>query len=130
MPVNISQVDSKDAKKSISKPPLRQLDLKATPKPKSKSKTALGKLVSRADTGPVISSSRSQREREDDAYIAYLEGKLGKGRKGAEDDDGLDGMIVLQFIDACCLIYHLVDLLDFTSSIVTSLPQVNLLATT
>jgi hypothetical protein len=41
---------------------------------------------------------RSQREREDDKYIAYLEGKLGKGKKGAEDD-GLDGITIVQSID-------------------------------
>lgn len=96
--VNQLQADTKSNKKSVPKPPPRQLDLKTTSKLKSKPQTALGKLVSRGDTGPFASSSRSQREREDDTYIAYLEGKLGKGKKGAEND-GLDGIAILQFID-------------------------------
>jgi nucleolar MIF4G domain-containing protein 1 len=93
--VPINQVDIKRNKKSASKPPLRQ---KATSKLKSKSQTALGKRVLREDTGPPTSSLRSQREREDDKYIAYLEAKLGKGKKGAEDD-GLDGITIFQSID-------------------------------
>jgi nucleolar MIF4G domain-containing protein 1 len=78
------------------------------PKPKTKAKTALQKLVTPSEAGQFSASSRSQKEREDDAYIAYLENKLGYGKGGkskkqAEEDDGLD------------------DLLDFTSSIVPSL---------
>ena len=92
MPVNEPLVDSRDAKKSIAKSARPQPDLKATVKPKTKSKTALERLVSRGETG-LASSSRSQKEREDDAYIAYLEAKLGKGKKGEEEDDGLDGML-------------------------------------
>ncbi|KIM84076.1 hypothetical protein PILCRDRAFT_818381 [Piloderma croceum F 1598] len=102
--VNRLKVDTKISKKSFSKPPPQQVDLKTISKLKSKPQTALGKLVFRGDTNPFASSSRLQREREDDTYIAYLEGKLGKGKKGAEDD-GLD------------------DLLEFTSSIMHSLPQ-------
>ncbi|KAF7977509.1 hypothetical protein HWV62_3486 [Athelia sp. TMB] len=56
----------------------------------SKPRTALEKLVSRNDASPLPRSSRSQKEREEDAYIAYLESKLGRGKKTAEDDDGLD----------------------------------------
>jgi len=98
MSVNQLQVDTKRNKTSVSKPPPRQLDLKTTSKPKSKPQTALGKLVLRRDMGPLAPSSRSQREREDDTYIAYLEGKLKKSKKGAEDDDGLDGIAVLHFL--------------------------------
>ncbi|KAF7312428.1 MIF4G/MA4-domain-containing protein [Mycena indigotica] len=53
---------------------------------------------------PVVASShvpKSQKEKEEDAYIAYLEGKLGydKKKKGKKEDDGLD------------------DLFDFTESL-------------
>ncbi|KZP25203.1 hypothetical protein FIBSPDRAFT_395694 [Athelia psychrophila] len=69
----------------------------------TKTRTALEKLVSRKDVVSLPRPGRSQKEREDDAYITYLESKLGRG-KNAEDEDGLD------------------DLLDFTSSILPSMP--------
>jgi len=70
--------------------------LKPATHAKSKPETALEKLVSRSDKVSITPSSRSQREREDDAYIAYLERKLGKEKKSAEDDDGLDGMLLFK----------------------------------
>lgn len=71
----------------------------ALPAP-AKPKTALQKLAVRTDTlsNPGV-TSRTQREKEEDAYIAYLESKLG-WRKGGKKtstygsglgDDGLDG---------------------------------------
>lgn len=77
---------------SSSKQPDVKPRTKLQVKPK---KTALEKLTSRSTSGPLL-APRSQREKEDDAYISYLEGKLGhsgkaKGKKKAEDDDGLDG---------------------------------------
>lgn len=97
------KVDSKGDKKPAPNPMPRQADLKATSKPKSK--TALEKLVSRSDKMTATSFSRSKQEREDDAYIAYLEGKLAKGKESVEDHDGLH------------------DLLNFTSSIIPALQQ-------
>jgi nucleolar MIF4G domain-containing protein 1 len=52
-------------------------------------KTALEKLISKSNPN----SRRTQREKEEDAYIKYLETKLGyKNGKSAKVDDGLDGM--------------------------------------
>lgn len=64
----------------------------------------------------LVLAPRSQREKEDDAYIYYLERKL-KGKKKAGENDGLDGTYPSSYFlqglsDRCC-----VDLLDFTSSI-------------
>lgn len=101
--INKLKVDSKGDKKPAPNPMPRQADLKATSKPKSK--TALEKLVSRSDKMTATSFSRSKQEREDDAYIAYLEGKLAKGKESVEDHDGLH------------------DLLNFTSLIIPALQQ-------
>jgi hypothetical protein len=83
-------------KQAISRPAPK---LEGALKPITKTKTALDKLVLRTDPGLIFSSSsRSQREREDDAYIGYLEAKLRKGKKST-DDDGLDGESALQLIN-------------------------------
>ena len=65
---------------------------------KSKSKTALERLVSRSTReAPKVASRipRTREETEEDAYIAYLEAKLGysKGtkRRTGDEDDGLGG---------------------------------------
>lgn len=89
MQIEKFKVDSEGPKKPASRPVPRKPDLKP------KSKTALEKLVSRSNRPPITPFSRSKREREDDAYIAFLEGKLGKRKKSAEGDDGLDGMFHL-----------------------------------
>ncbi|KAF7970077.1 hypothetical protein HWV62_25056 [Athelia sp. TMB] len=86
------------------KPALKKTLTSVTSAKPPKPRTALEKLASRSDAPSLPRSSRSQKEREEDAYIAYLESKLGRGKKTAEDDDGLD------------------DLLDFTSSILPSRP--------
>ncbi len=76
---------------------------------KAKPKTALEKLAERSEVPRGIKSKakmlpapilRDSRDEEDDAYIAYLERKLGwtKGGKRTtkygkgEEEDGLDGM--------------------------------------
>jgi nucleolar MIF4G domain-containing protein 1 len=78
-------------------------ELRTKSKSKTKPKTALQKLATRSETGRYSTSSRSQKEQEDDAYIAYLESKLGYGKGGkakkqAEEDDGLDGMSMIFFM--------------------------------
>ncbi|KAJ7650126.1 hypothetical protein FB45DRAFT_887044 [Roridomyces roridus] len=61
-----------------------------------KAPTALEKLVGRTEAAPPSLAPRSQKEKEEDAYIAYLEGKLGygakKGKKSKQEDDGLDDL--------------------------------------
>lgn len=74
------------------KPALKKTLTSVTSAKPPKPRTALEKLASRSDAPSLPRSSRSQKEREEDAYIAYLESKLGRGKKTAEDDDGLDGM--------------------------------------
>ncbi|KAJ7274276.1 MIF4G/MA4 domain-containing protein [Mycena haematopus] len=63
-------------------------------KTKSKPKTtALEKLVGRSNSTPASLGPRSQKEKEEDAYIAYLEAKLGYGgKKNKREDDGLDDL--------------------------------------
>ncbi|KAF7336720.1 MIF4G/MA4-domain-containing protein [Mycena venus] len=71
----------------------------AKPKPaKTKpKKTALEKLLGRSDPAPASLGPRSQKEKEEDAYIAYLEAKLGYGGKKSKkrEDDGLDDLFDL-----------------------------------
>ncbi|KAF7374789.1 MIF4G/MA4-domain-containing protein [Mycena sanguinolenta] len=64
---------------------------KTTPKPKT---TALEKLARRKDPAPASLLPRSQKEKEEDAYIAYLEAKLGYGggKKKKRENDGLDDL--------------------------------------
>ncbi|KAJ7707589.1 hypothetical protein B0H17DRAFT_1166033 [Mycena rosella] len=72
-------------------------------KPAKKPKTALEKLVGRADPTPASLGPRSQKDKEEDAYMAYLESMLGyKNKKSTREDDGLD------------------DLFDFTASLADS----------
>ncbi|KAJ7170843.1 hypothetical protein C8R43DRAFT_981266 [Mycena crocata] len=67
-----------------------------TVKPVKKTKTALEKLVGRPDPSPASLGPRSQKDREEDAYIAYLESKLGYGqKKNKKEDDGLDDLFDL-----------------------------------
>nr|GAT50977.1 MIF4G/MA4-domain-containing protein [Mycena chlorophos] len=83
-------------------PPRKKARLEegAAPQGKPKSilkKTALEKIVDR-QARPAASSlpaklPRTQREKEEDAYIAYLEGQLGYDRKKkGKEDDGLDDL--------------------------------------
>lgn len=71
---------------------------------KSKSETALQKLVQQngrkhAEVPATAKSARSEQEKHEDAYIAYLESKLGWTKRGTKtstygrgmEDDGLDG---------------------------------------
>ncbi|KAK7050892.1 suppressor of glycerol defect [Paramarasmius palmivorus] len=70
------------------------------PKPQKSQETPLAKLAS--NSGLSATAARTQKEKEEDAYITYLESKLGYGKskgKKARHDDGLD------------------DLFDFTESI-------------
>ncbi|KAJ7455339.1 hypothetical protein B0H11DRAFT_252563 [Mycena galericulata] len=61
-----------------------------------KPKTALEKLVGRSDPTPESLGPRSQKDKEEDAYIAYLESKLGyKKEKNKREDDGLDDLFDL-----------------------------------
>ncbi|KAJ7158634.1 hypothetical protein C8R46DRAFT_1178090 [Mycena filopes] len=66
-------------------------------KPAKTKKTALEKLVGRrSDPTPKSLGLRSQRDKEEDAYIAYLESKLGYGKKkNNREDDGLDDLFDL-----------------------------------
>jgi nucleolar MIF4G domain-containing protein 1 len=94
-------------------------------KPSTQPKTALEKLV-RGSNLILKSSPRSQKEKDEDAYIAYLESKLGyaegsKRKKGSEDD-GLDGVVSNAFGPALCSDL-LADLMDLASSLVTSHQQ-------
>lgn len=66
-------------------------------KPKQRQQSALQRLADRTASMPV---PRTQAERDEDAYIAHLEAKLGMGqrsKKGGEgfEDDGLDGKLGL-----------------------------------
>jgi nucleolar MIF4G domain-containing protein 1 len=69
-------------------------------KPVKKAKTALEKLVGRSDPAgrrseptPASLGPRSLKDKEEDAYMAYLESKLGYTKnKGSREDDGLDGV--------------------------------------
>ncbi|KAJ7475957.1 hypothetical protein FB451DRAFT_1034114 [Mycena latifolia] len=56
-----------------------------------KTKTALEKRVARSDPTPTSLGPRSQKDKEEDAYMAYLESKLGyTKKKSLREDDGLD----------------------------------------
>ena len=81
----------------------------STRKPKPKEPTALEKLAARTDpssafsNAPSIRRARSKQEKDEDAYIAYLESKLGWSKGGSRtkkygkglEDDGLDGECIL-----------------------------------
>ncbi|KAJ7903418.1 hypothetical protein B0H14DRAFT_3079584 [Mycena olivaceomarginata] len=73
----------------------------AQPKPKpakiKPKKTALEKLLGGSDPTPAPVGPRSQKEKEEDAYIAYLEAKLGYGGKKTKkrEEDGLDDLFDL-----------------------------------
>ncbi|KAF7327646.1 MIF4G/MA4-domain-containing protein [Mycena kentingensis (nom. inval.)] len=67
----------------------------AAPKPAMKKKTALERIEEKQQQKQQVIPARlprTSKEREEDAYIAYLEGKLGydKKKRGAREDDGLD----------------------------------------
>ncbi|KAJ6576616.1 hypothetical protein DFH09DRAFT_1149872 [Mycena vulgaris] len=65
-------------------------------KPAKKTKTALEKLVGRADPTPESFGPRSKKDKEEDAYMAYLESKLGYTKKKSNrEDDGLDDLFDL-----------------------------------
>ena len=82
-------------KPRVSAPPPEAKAL--NPKPKNKKKTPLQKLVGNSSGHSGL--LKSQGEDKEDAYIRYLEGKLGWKKKGAKTgaygsglaDDGLDG---------------------------------------
>lgn len=71
---------------------------------KPKSKTPLAKLSRKAASVPA-KLPRGQQEEHEDAYIAYLESKLGWKKGGSRtskygkgmEDDGLDGMLGVVF---------------------------------
>ena len=70
------------------------------PKPQKSQETPLAKLAS--NSGISAAAPRTQKEKEEDAYITYLESKLGYGKskgKKARHDDGLDG----EYHVTCCL---------------------------
>lgn len=78
----------------------------ATPKVQAKpqkSETALEKLARRTNGSAVLKANRSKEETREDAYISYLESKLGWSKGGARtskygkglEEDGLDGMSTL-----------------------------------
>ncbi|KAJ7030363.1 hypothetical protein C8F04DRAFT_731475 [Mycena alexandri] len=70
--------------------------VKVAAKPAKSKKTALEKLAGRSDPTPKSLGPRSQRDMEEDAYIAYLESKLGYGKKNNNrEDDGLDDLFEL-----------------------------------
>jgi hypothetical protein len=105
-------------------------DLATSKPPRKSTKTALEKLAEKKaphkDATQVLRNPRSQVEREEDAYIAYLEAKLGYNRGKASSgnaDDGLDGAHLSTFdmiFWNLCLLCLTSDLLDFTTSL--SLP--------
>ncbi|KAJ6508008.1 hypothetical protein C8R47DRAFT_1036862 [Mycena vitilis] len=65
-------------------------------KPAKPKKTALEKLVGRSDPAPTSLGPRSRKDKEEDAYIAYLESKLGYSKKkNKREDDGLDDLFDL-----------------------------------
>jgi hypothetical protein len=99
-------------------------------KAKSRTKTALGKLVSPSLLSSNTSNQlppKSQREKEEDEYIAYLESKLGYGKTGkrkvVSEDDGLDGMSVFSSCTSALICRYDADLMDLASSLVIK-PQV------
>lgn len=107
---------------TVSKPSLRKDGAPRTEgkqsktgKPLSKTKkTDLQKLAECASTGAghasssvhIFSEGRHEQEREEDAYIAYLEKKLGWSKSGAKtnrygkglEEDGLDGELCLTIL--------------------------------
>jgi nucleolar MIF4G domain-containing protein 1 len=102
----------------------------STQKEKQKPKTtALEKLVNKsvvkprqvASTGP-----RSREEEEEDAYIAYLESKLGYtgggSRRKDDDMDGLGGVLHCIFYPRISSHSPFTDLFDFTENIMTGTP--------
>lgn len=130
-------------------PPSRQVKKKTKEEAPTKSKakgltkgpTALEKLAQRSgpggrnDVSTTTGLPRTQKEKEEDAYIAYLESKLGlkKGTSRASklgagmDEDGLDGASPLQahsvFIDTHHIIIDLFqDINSLEASIFSSKP--------
>lgn len=83
-----------------------------------KEPTRLEKMVAAPKPGARV---RTQKEKEEDAYIAYLESKLGYGKgskkkMSAADDDGLDGMFLYAF-SLLLRPHEPLDLLDFTTTL-------------
>lgn len=83
------QESPKHKKPKLEQPPPAPVQASSS-KPKSVEK----KIVKSKKT--LVAPPKSQKEIEDDKYIAYLEAKLGyasgKGKKKQSEDDGLDGV--------------------------------------
>ncbi|KAJ7067055.1 hypothetical protein C8F01DRAFT_657335 [Mycena amicta] len=101
---NVDHAESPPRKKArfATEAPAATKPKSTTPKTQ-KRKTALEKFAEKQSKPAALPARlpRSQKEKDEDAYIAYLEGKLGhdKNKKGKREDDGLD------------------DLFDFTASL-------------
>ncbi|KAF9267853.1 hypothetical protein L218DRAFT_955030 [Marasmius fiardii PR-910] len=71
-------------------------NLLKTLKPPKPVETALSKLVTKPASTPHVRGPRTEQEKEEDAYIAYLEAKLGYSGKGKgkkpKYNDGLDDL--------------------------------------
>ncbi|OCH94379.1 hypothetical protein OBBRIDRAFT_789292 [Obba rivulosa] len=116
-PASIAAASSKpvverQSKDSASSKTSRKNTTDAERKPKAKAKTALEKLAEgsrsvsakhKTDAAPVSfdALSRTAQEEEEDAYIAYMEAKLGMGKGGKrkgkpadDEDDGLDELLM------------------------------------
>lgn len=94
-----------ETKKEKTTPSSSNSSHKTSKDSKKKQPTALEKLVARTDPSSSrtfsssVLGSRSQQEKQDDAYIAHLEKKLGWSKGGSKtnkygkglEEDGLDG---------------------------------------
>lgn len=82
--------------------------------------TALEKLGSKQSKSLSLTTPiRTQQEKKEDAYIAYLEAKLGysKGKKAKRLDDGLDGMSLPSVLRCENEPHYSTDLFDFADSL-------------
>jgi nucleolar MIF4G domain-containing protein 1 len=116
--------------KALSRKPDEPRTAESVPKQK-RGTTALERLVNKSAAKPrkevASKGPRAREEEEEDAYIAYLESKLGysggNSRRKDDDMDGLGGAPSLRLLlENSSPHRSCTDLFDFTENIMTSIP--------
>ncbi|KAJ3851577.1 hypothetical protein EV368DRAFT_74510 [Lentinula lateritia] len=114
-PASLPKPSTSKLKNQVSFEPNGRDEAKAAPKA-----TALEKLGSKQSKSVSLETPiRTQQETKEDAYIAYLEAKLGysKGKKAKRLDDGLDGTLLPSLLPCEIQPHHSTDLFDFADSL-------------
>ncbi|KAJ3878247.1 hypothetical protein F5051DRAFT_488805 [Lentinula edodes] len=120
-PASLPKASTSKLKNKVSLESNGRDEAKAAPKA-----TALEKLGSKQSKSLSLTTPiRTQQEKKEDAYIAYLEAKLGysKGKKAKRLDDGLDGTSLPSVLRCENEPHYSTDLFDFADSL--EYPSIN-----